>query len=160
MSAIWLRRGFLWPVLLAVLVVVAMVLLIVWTANEREWYVDAGGISGTINLTLTDGGRWAATAVLGLVAVLTLGALLVELATSRSPGDQARGTLIPPLSGRAVNYAPSDGLPEPAGRAQPSTFASAVVGDDSARRLEGSLPEAQPRQGDTEEIPAGANRPV
>jgi hypothetical protein len=158
MSAMWLRRVFLWPLLLAVLTAVAMSLLIVWTANEREWYVDAVGISGTINLTLTDGGRWIVTAVLGLVAALTLGALLVELATSRSPVDQARGTLIPPLTGRAVNYAPSDAPPDLGARTQSARFASAVVGDDSAQRLEGSLPEAQPRQGDTEEIPAGINR--
>lgn len=160
MSAMWLRRVCLWSVLLAVLIVLALALLVVWTANEREWYVDTGGISGTINLTLTDGGRWIATAVLGVLAALTLGALLIELATSRSPMDQARETLIPPLTGRAVNYAPPAAPAEPGTRARPSPFVSAVVGDDSARRLEGSLPEGRPGHGDTEEIPAGIKRQV
>ena len=149
--AMWLRRIVLWSVLAVVLAVLVMAMVIVWTANEREWYIDSAGITATLDMTLTDTGRWLAAGVIGLLIGLVLIALVIELATGNSSKKLARtGPVIPSLEERSPNRAFHDtALPAGAGnepqgqRSSPTAYAATIAGDRETRRVERSLP---PRQ--------------
>jgi hypothetical protein len=126
-------------------------MVIVWTANERQWYIDSAGISATLDMTLTDTGRWLAIAVLAAMIALVLFALVVEFATANTSTPLGRtGPLIPSLEersqGRSIHDATAPIGPgdEPQNRRTgPAPYASTIVGDRDTRRVERSLP---PRQ--------------
>jgi hypothetical protein len=147
----WLRRIVLWSVLAAVLVALVAAMVIVWTANEREWYIDGAGISATLNMTLTDAGRWLAIAVIGVLIGLVLFAFVVELATANSSKKLRRsGPVIPSLEARSAGGMILDTSPPTSAgtethrpRTSPAPYASTIAGDRETRRVERSLP---PRQ--------------
>lgn len=147
----WLRRIVVWSVLATVLVALVLAMVVVWTANEREWYIDSAGIAATLNMTVTDTGRWLATAVIGGLIALVLFAFVIELATGNSSKKLRRiGPVIPSLEARSSSRSIHDAAP-PAGpgneahgqRAGPAPYASTIAGDRETRRVERSLP---PRQ--------------
>jgi hypothetical protein len=147
----WLRRIVVWSVLAVVLVTLVLAMVIVWTANEREWYIDSAGITATLNMTLTDTGRWLAIAAIGGLIALVLLAFVIELATGNSSRKLARsGPVIPSLEARSPSRSIHDtALPTGTGneaqgqRTGPAPYASTIAGDRDTRRVERSLP---PRQ--------------
>jgi hypothetical protein len=147
----WLRRIVLWSVLAVVLAVLVLAMVIVWTANEREWYIDSAGITATLDMTLTDTGRWLAIAVIGVLIALVLFAFVIELATGNSSKKLARtGPVIPSLEERSPSRPihdtaspPSAGNEAQSQRSSPAPYASTIAGDRDTRRVERSLP---PRQ--------------
>ncbi len=148
MRAMKLRRLVVWSVLGVVLAALVLALVIVWTANEREWYIDSAGISATLDMTLTDAGRWIATALLGVLITLVLLAFAVELATAnRSSGPGRTGPVIPSLEERSPGRTPREAAAppppieeHPTERVSPARYASTIVGDQRTRRVEQSLP--------------------
>lgn len=162
MRALMLRRLLVWSVLAVSLVVLILALVIVWTANEREWYIDSAGVSATLDMTLSNTGRWIATAALGALILLVVLAFVVELATANA-GQRAlrQRPVIHSLEERTAPRAhPIEMTPGPA-QVEPPTerlstprFASTVVGNDTTRRMERSLPASEPIATD-----AGDGRP-
>lgn len=148
MRAMMLRRLLVWSVLAVVLAALALALAIVWTANEREWYIDSAGVSATLDMTLSDAGRWIATAVIGGLMILTLLAFVIELATANAARATIRaGPLLPSLEARSpMRPSSRDPAPtqvaddQPTEQLAPPRFASTVVGDETTRRMERSLP--------------------
>jgi hypothetical protein len=144
MGALLLRRLLVWSVLLLVLIALGFGLVIVWTANEREWYIDSAGVSATLDLALSDAGRWIATAVLGGLMALVVLAFVVELATAQTNRAPKRGPFtepfpIPATTGHEPERARrSTGVEEPTERVERGRFTSIVVGDDSTQRMERS----------------------
>jgi hypothetical protein len=134
-----------------VLVALILAMVVVWTANEREWYIDSAGISATLDMTLTDTGRWLAIAVLGVMIALVLFAFVVELATANSSKSLGRtAPLIPSLEERSpIRSTHNTTTPTSTGEephvqhSGPAPYASTIVGDRTTRRVERSVP---PRQ--------------
>jgi len=146
MSALMLRRLLVWSVLVLVLAVLGLALAIVWTANEREWYIDSAGISATLDMTLSDTGRWLLIGVLGGAMALTLLALVAELATAHSTAASRPEPFGLPSMGGDAGYPRNVGREEPrepveprTERLEPGRYASAIVGDETTRRMERSL---------------------
>jgi hypothetical protein len=144
----WLRRIVVWTVLASVLAVLILAMVIVWTANEREWYIDSAGITATLDMTLTDAGRWLAVALIGVLIALVLFAFVIELATGNSSKKLGRaGPVIPSLEERSPSRPIHDTVP-PTGagnesqgqRSSPAPYASTIAGDRDTRRVERSLP--------------------
>jgi hypothetical protein len=147
----WLRRIVVWSVLAAMIAALVLAMVIVWTANEREWYIDNAGIALTLNMTLSDTGRWLAIAVIGVLIALVVFAFVIELATGNSSKKLGRtGPVIPSLEARSPSRSIHDAAP-PTGasneahsqRTSPAPYASTIAGDRDTRRVERSLP---PRQ--------------
>jgi hypothetical protein len=165
MRAMMLRRLLVWSVLAVMLAALALAMAIVWTANEREWYVDSAGVSATLDMTLSDAGRWIATAVIGGLMALVLLAFAVELATANAArGTLGAGPVLPSLEARApARSSARDPAPahvvddQPTEQLTPPRFASTIVGDETTRRMERSLP---PSSAPDDEAEAGGRTTV
>src|SRR5215207_4525587 len=142
-----LRRLLTWTMTTLVLVCAAVALAVIWTANERVWFVDVAGIDATLDMTLTSGGRLVLTAILGGLIVVALATLVVELASGRRVEHPEAAGASPPVTGRTFAYTParsSGAQPQPAGsRSEPrrGRYESTIVGTADARRAEGTLPQ-------------------
>jgi hypothetical protein len=135
-----LGRALTWLVFALFFTSLVMALVIVWTANERVWYIDAGGANATLDMSLTATARWVATGV--LVALLALGAVALALSI-RSPRPATDGA--PPgmpLTGKTFTYVDQPPTVSPAEErtTPPGAYQSTIVGDTEVRRAEESLP--------------------
>ncbi|MGD9889971.1 MAG: hypothetical protein AB7R89_21315 [Dehalococcoidia bacterium] len=147
-----LRRIVVWSVLAIVLAALVLAMVIVWTANEREWYIDSAGITATLDMTLTDTGRWLAMAILAVMTALVIVAFVVEFATANTSKSLRRsGPLIPSLEERSpirsIHDTAHDAAPPASAGAEPqdhrsgpASYASTIVGDRDTRRVERSVP--------------------
>ncbi len=149
MDRTFLRRSLTWIVATVLLVTAAVVLAIVWTANEREWFVDSAGISLTLNMTLTTAGRWIATLALGGLMVICVAALAIGRAPMRRQIPTAIADVsserapVAPTTGQSFTYTPrghSADAHSPQPTAEPAAYQSTVLGVGDTRRMEGSLP--------------------
>jgi len=163
MRALMLRRLLLWSVLAVVFGMLALAMVIVWTANQREWFIESAGISATLDMTLSDTGRWVATGILAALIALTLLALIVELATANAArGARRSGPLISSLEERTIPrpVATAPGGPhgadeQPTEQLSPPRYESTIVGHEAARRMERSvLPSERPVDGSAQQAPA------
>lgn len=151
MRAIVLRRLLLWSVLAVILGVLALAMVIVWTANERQWFIDSAGVSATLDMTLSNTGRWVATGVLGVLILLVVLAFVVELATANAArGARRAGPLLPSLEERTVPRSltvgatgPREAEEHPTEQMSLPRYQSTIVGNETARRMERSLPSSE-----------------
>ena len=169
MRAMMLRRLLLWSVLAVVLCLLALAMVIVWKANQREWFIDSAGVSATLDMTLSDTGRWVATGILGALIVLVLLAFVVELATANAArGARHSGPFIPSLEERTIprpisaDAATSHAADEhPTEQVSPSRYESTIVGHEATRRMERSLPSSgQSGHDGNKPPPAGKHVPI
>jgi hypothetical protein len=135
-----LGRVLTWLTLALFLAAVAMALVIVWTANERVWYIDTGGVNATLDMALTPAARWIATGVLAVLLALGAGALVLSLRAPRRATDGAPPGM--PLAGKTFTYVDQPPIAPPAEErtATPGVYHSTIVGDTEIRRAEESLP--------------------
>jgi hypothetical protein len=165
MRLLRLRRLLTWTLATLLLVGLAFALAIVWTANERQWYVDTAGIDLTLDMTLTTGGRLVLTALLVGLMALALATIVVEAVSRRAPRradvDDGR-EVAPPVVDKTFTYrdaghgagAGTGGAP-----GRPGRYESMIVGKTDARRAEGTLPtESSMGADETETIPPKARR--
>jgi hypothetical protein len=143
----------------------ALALAIVWTANERQWYVDTAGIDVTLDMTLTTAGRLVLTALLGGLMALALATIVVEAVSWRSPrsaGAADTGEVAPPVVGKTFTYRDTGhgagaGTGDAPGRS--GRYESMIVGKTDTKRAEGTLPvESSTGPDETETIPPKARR--
>ena len=169
-----LRRALMWAALVVLLALLLQSLVLVWTANERQWYIDGGGITATLDMTLTDTARWLLTALLGGLILLCLLAFVADLASGRRPAASRHAPADMTQEFRAVTHASpvhdSHTQDQPGVAATPTAeperrYASTVVGDLATGRMEESLSTAPPtehRAGSTDTLidrgPASASR--
>ena len=161
MRSLMLRRVLTWVLATLMLVTLAIALVIVWTANQREWYLDLPGVSATLDMSLTSGGRLIATAVLAGLMALCLATLVVEFASVRHFGGVPHEEPGTSTAGKSFTYSPAGPMPPrqmaPPPSAEPGSYASAIVGEAGARRAEQSLPpRAAGRDDETETLPPAA----
>ena len=163
MRSLLLRRTLTWAVITFFLVTLAVALVIVWTANERQWYLEATGVSATLDMSLSDTARWVATAILGALILLSLAALLVEFASARhlAPHDREEDGMPAPVTGKTFTYTPQRheerGRAAAAGAAPAADtgrYQSTIVGDEVTQRMEQSLPARPPQPDTSEPLPA------
>lgn len=148
MNWMLLRRMLTWTVTTTLLAVAAVALVIVWTANQREWFIDSAGVNLTLDVAMTAAGRWLATTALGGLMLLCLATLAVEFSSLRRLDLTDSGTLPSPehaisTGGAAFTYT-ARGRQAPAilTAVDGAGYQSTVLGDSDARRMEGSMPPA------------------
>jgi hypothetical protein len=159
-----LCRLLTWALAGLVLAGAAVALAVIWTANERLWYLDAGGIDATLDMTLTSNGRLVLTAILVGLMLLALATLAVErIARRRVAGSPERGVTAP-VTGKTFTYVPKDSssaaLPV-SGRDDRARgrYESTIVGTATSRRAEGTLPPGDGRHAEeAETLPPTARR--
>jgi len=139
-----MRRSLTWTALAILLAACVLAIYGVWSAENRVWFVNTGGIRLTLDAALSDGGRWLATAVLGGIGLLSLAALVSEFVASRRPAYARFEHGMSPESVRAVTYTPkaaSSAAPvsEKEHETQRARYDGMVVGDDATQRMERSL---------------------
>ena len=161
-----LLRGVLtWLVAVLLLIGSVAALAIVWTADSRQWYVDAAGIDLTLDITLSAGGRLVLTALLvglGALALATLALDVLSRRARRRAEAVDNGGMPAPVSGRTFTYRAAPSSAERAGGAstkRPRQYDSMIVGKTDVRRSEGTLsPDAAGNAEETETVPPGARR--
>ena len=150
-----LRRALTWTALALFLALLLQALVLVWTANERQWYIDGGGITATLDMTLTDTARWFLTALLGGLILLCLLALAADLASGRRTATRQYAPADMTQEFRAVSHpsraddSPVQDEPEavpPTREPERGRYASTIVGDRAAGRMEESLSIAPPTE--------------
>jgi len=163
-----LRRILTWLVAALLLAGSVAALAVVWTADERQWYVDSAGIDLTLDVTLTPGGRLALTVLLIGLMALALATMAVELISRRAhrqPEAVEAGGTPAPVIGRTFTYRTAGTGTEQVGDAppeRPRRYDSTIVGKTDWRRSEGKLPADPPGTAgtveETETVPPGARR--
>lgn len=127
--------------LLVELALVALTLVIVWTSRSREWYIDLGGASATLDLSLGSAARWIATALLGVVGLVALTGLAAIARRARPAPFRSTALETPYAPPTAAPADDAAGLQWAGPAARPSAYQSLIAGDDVTQRIEQAVPQ-------------------